>query len=115
MALDDGSADREADARALGRYKGLEQLRDDAFADSGAGILDGDGHVILRVGRGSDDQRLLTAVDHRIDRISYEVGQYLLDLDTVDEHEIRVGIELVLALDSMFARADQRQGIGLGD
>ena len=114
MRLHDRPADRQADAHAvlLGCHEGLEQLRGDDSTMPGARILNADLDEAVVGRRGRDCQRANRTVDHGVDRVADQVDEHLLNLDAVDEDQIGVGIELNLDIDSMLARADQRERIG---
>src|SRR5215813_54316 len=112
VGLDNSAADRQADTHAVALVgdEGLEELRHQFRRDPGPGVGHADGDHIVVAGRGGNDELASLRRLHRLDGISQQVEQHLLNLHFVDEHEIDGRVELKPDTNTLILGSDQRQG-----
>ena len=111
MGFDNGTGNRQADtgAMGLGGDERLKQLTCHVRRDPGSGVGDADRDHPVAGRPGRHDQLSLVAALHRLDRVSNEIEQNLLDLNLVGKHEIDRRIELEPHTDAPVLGADQRE------
>ena len=113
MGLDDGAADRQADADAvrLGRVERLEHLLDALRIEPAAGIAHLNQDDVRAVVPRHDRQEARAVADgaHGLDRIHDQVEEHLLQLDPVARHARQRPVELRPPRDAVAARLVLRQ------
>src|SRR3989344_6434085 len=117
VRFDNGPANRQAKTHAFGLAadERIEKLRQDRARDPGTAVLDGDLNIAVVEQAGGHIQVALWNIGHGFDRITHQVYEDLLNLDAVDQHQRRFGIEFEKAANSPFARVDQSELARLPD
>jgi hypothetical protein len=109
MAVDDGLADRKADADAgrLGGEEGLEQPRLDLRGKARTVVDHLDQHAVLPVLRRPQRDLAAAARRQRVDAVAHQVHHHLLDLHPVDLDRRQAVGELEARPDTAPVDADQ--------
>src|ERR1700722_17172286 len=109
MRLDYSSGNRQPDphSMSLGRDEGLKKLIGDLLGYAGSGISDSHFHHFIVRLRCGDRQLPTRRLLHRLDRVTQEVQDNLLDLNLVDQHKRDAGVERKVDADSGFLDPDE--------
>ena len=113
MSIDDGAADVQAYTHsvAFGGVEGVKQLVHALGLEPAAGISDGHAHAITGLPGALDEQvpRPVVHVGHRVDGVTKQVENDLLQLDPVAGNGRKISGEFRLQRDAVALELAQRQ------